>query len=126
MIDKAISKIRAEIEKNNGNQYIQYVGSFLLKELEANPTAAEKILTEGKTIAKSLDAMAEEAKKKPRIGSCAMLTPEEGFKVVLKYFGIETKSKLADFKPVAPAYESMREKKPSDIEFDVRLDDFLS
>lgn len=87
MLDKAIEKLKEEIDKNKNNFYIQVVGEFLLQHLDSNPQDAEKVLTEGKTILKSLNEMKKEAEKK-KVGNCAVLTDQEGFNVVLKYFGI--------------------------------------
>lgn len=107
MLQNAISKLKTEMEQSNNNPYIQVVGEFLLKHLVSNPGSAELINNPDKTIGGSLDAMKKEAEKK-KVGSCAVLTDDEGFAVVLKYFGIE------------PATES--KPKPA---FDVSLDDLL-
>jgi len=122
MLENAIAKIKAEIEKGKNNSYIQVVGGFLLQHLDKNPQDAEKILTEGKTIGKSLDEMRKEAEKK-KVGNCAVLTDQEGFAVVLKYFGIEgivtTPAQVAATAtpaPTPPVAESV---------FDVKLDDLL-
>ena len=88
MLGQAISKIQNEMDKNKGDQYIQVIGNMLLKQLEINPKIADKIIAGEKTIAKSIDAMAQEAKKKQRNGR-AMLTDAEGFAIVLKYYGID-------------------------------------
>jgi hypothetical protein len=116
MLEKAILKVQREIGNGN-NPYITVIGEFLLKHLKAHPEAAEKIMQADKTIAKSLDAMKAEAKKKA-VGGCAMLTDTEGFEIVLKYFGIGGQVSVA---PEAP------EAKPAakDIDFDVSLDDFI-
>lgn len=123
---EAIAKLKAEMDGNKNNPYIKVVGEFLLRHLEANPNNAEKIMAADKTIAKSLDAMKEEARKKQHNGM-AMLTDAEGFAIVLKYFGIEgevnTGAALSapTFRPAvtAPAAE------PAASDFDVKLDDFL-
>ena len=90
MLDKAKEKITAEMEKNKDDQYIQVIGNMLLQQLAVNPKIADKIIAGEKTIAKSIDAMAQEAKKKQRNGR-AMLTDAEGFGIVLKYYGIEVR-----------------------------------
>lgn len=87
MIKKANSKIGSEMLGKKDNPYIQVVGGFLLKHLENSPSDAEKILNKDKDIAKSLDVMKKAAEKK-KVGNVAVLTDEEGFKVVLEYFGI--------------------------------------
>jgi len=117
MIEKAVIKIRDEIEKNN-NPYVQVVGEFLLKYLNNHPEAAEKIMAEDKTIMKSLDEMRKVAEKN-RVGNCAVLTDEEGFKVVLKYFGIEENVNTSSIG------QATKTKKQPDIDFDIKLEDLL-
>lgn len=129
MLNKAIKKINEEIEKVS-NPYVKVVGEFLLKQLKAIPEAAEKILAKDKSILKSLDEMQKAAQKK-RVGNCAVLTDQEGFEIVLKYYGIESKSVevvTSDRKIITvPAENIIKEvnKKADEIEFDVSLDDLL-
>ena len=111
MLNNAITKIQDEMTKNQNNTYIQAVGGFLLERLKTNPAAAEKIVAADKTIGKSLDEMKAEAQKK-KVGNCAVLTDEEGFAVVLKYFGID-----AAFPVPKPA--------PAPAAFDINLEDLL-
>jgi hypothetical protein len=86
-MEQAIAKLRAEMEETKGNPYVQVIGNFLIQHIDANHEAAEKIMTEGKSIAKSLEAMQAEAKKK-QSGGMAMLTDAEGYAIVLKYYEI--------------------------------------
>lgn len=117
MLEKAILKIKSEMGQNENNSYVQVVGSFLLQYLNGNPASSENILQESKTILKSLDEMRKEAEKK-KVGSCAVLTDQEGFAVVLKYFGINDKLEKTEYK--AP-----ETKTTSNNHFDVNLDDLL-
>ena len=117
MLEQAIKKLETEIEQNNNNSYIRVVGDYLLQHLIANPNSAEKIMAEGKTVAKSLDEMRKAAEKK-KVGNCAVLTDQEGFAVVLKYYGIEAASTMA----TAPAPAA---KKAPAAGFNVNLDDLL-
>jgi len=119
MLDKAIEKIKSEIEQNKKNSNIQVIGEFILRELALNNAAAEKVLQEGKTIKGSIDEMKKVAKTKA-VGGCGMLSDQEGFGIVLTYFGIKfTPLKInpipikAVYVPVAP--------KPN-IDFNVELD----
>lgn len=84
--DAAVEKIKAEMNANTNQPYVQAVGAYLLQHLEANVRHSTKILAEDKTILKSLDVMSRFAEQK-RVGRCAVLTDEEGFSVVLNYFG---------------------------------------
>ncbi|MBO0962364.1 hypothetical protein J1P26_21915 [Neobacillus sp. MM2021_6] len=118
-MQKAFEKIKAEMEKEK-NSYVQVVGEFMLQQIEKYPEAAEQILAKDKSIMRSLEEMKKVASKK-KVGNMAVLTPAEGFEVVLKYFGI-TEKPLAFDVPVAPPVP-----KPSALatDFDVKLDDFL-
>jgi len=118
---QAIEKIKTEMEQNANNSYIQAVGSMLLQHLNVNPSAAERILAEGKTITGSFAEMRKEAEKK-KVGNCAVLTDQEGFAIVLQYFGIEA---TTEHQPVpAQAVASVVKAKTS-IDFDVKLEDLL-
>lgn len=108
MIHEAKQKLKTEMDQNLNNPYIQTVGGYLLQHLEQNPAAAEKIMQTDKTIAKSLDEMKKEAEKK-KVGNCAVLTDQEGFAIVLKYFGV-------DGKTTSPAKSTA---------FDISLEDLL-
>jgi hypothetical protein len=120
MLNKAIGKIKAEIDGNKNNPYIQVVGDFILQHLQGNPSNAEKIVQEGKTIGKSLDEMKKAAEKK-KVGNCAVLTDQEGFNIVLKYFGIEETTPGVIAKPVEVVQiPTVKDKNP--IEFNVELD----
>jgi hypothetical protein len=123
MLADAIAEIKAEMDGNKNNSYIQVVGAFLLRHLETNPQDAEKILTKGKTIGKSLDAMREEARKKQHNG-VAMLTDAEGFAIVLKYFGIEGEPAVVPATPAAPVAPAATTPSATS-DFNVTLDDFL-
>jgi len=119
MPTKAIEKIQSEMTKNSTNSYTQAVGGFLLQYLLENPQDAEKILTKDKTIEKSLEEMRKVAQKK-KVGNCAVLTDQEGFEVVLKYFDIKG-ALVAMAAPVSPVPTT---EKPA-TGFNVNLEDLL-
>lgn len=112
---KAIEKLQNEMNQNKNNAYIQAIGQFLLQQIEKISNAAEGILGPDKTIKQSLEAMRSEAQKKA-VNRFAMFTPEEGYSLVLKYFGIKMKK-------VEVPEPKIQEKKSS--RFNVKLDDFL-
>lgn len=112
---KAIEKLQIEMESNNNNAYIQAIGQFLIEQIEKNPSAAEPILADDKSIEKSLEAMKEEAQKKA-VNGFAMFTPEEGFALVMNYFRISTEGNTTNTQEVSPKKTSR---------FEVKLDDFL-
>ena len=132
MINLAIEKIKTEMAANANNSYIQAVGTMLLDyNTEVTHEAAERILTEGKTISGSLAEMRKIAETK-KVGNCAVLTDQEGFAIVLKYFGIELvagvppipASRAVSRTVAVPVAVNAKEDKPS--KFDVNLDDLLS
>lgn len=123
MITDAITKLKTEMEQSKSNTYIQIVGTFLVNYLNANPEQAEKISNPDKTIAKSLNEMSKEAAKK-KVGNCAVLTDQEGFEIVLKYFDIDTniiKNVTEPAQNVIKPPESVTK----NIEFDIKLEDLI-
>lgn len=129
MIKKAIEKINAEMQKER-NAYVEVIADFLLKQLEVIPGAAEKILDKDKSIMKSLNEMRKAAEKK-KIGNYAVLTDQEGFEIVLKYFGIEAAGINAPvalepgIKENGQAKKEAQPHKGIDIDFDIKLEDFI-
>lgn len=124
MIERAIEKINDEIKKEN-NPYVKVIGEYLLGIVKNNEVAAEKILSKDKSIMKSLDEIRKEAEK-VKVGNMAMISDEEGFNIVLKYFGIEKEenknneidnSKVIDFK-------DKKEEKGENL-LNISLDDYL-
>lgn len=123
MIEKAIAKLKAEMAKDKDG-FVQVIGDFLIQHVKANPESAEKILTEGKTISKSLDEMASVARKKAVKGR-ATLSDQEGFEIVLKYFGISGQAKATAEETIStPKVQEVRTV-ANDIDFDVKLEDFI-
>lgn len=124
MLKDAISKIQTEMNQNANHPYIKAVGGMLLQHLEVNPGAAEQILAEGKTIKGSLKEMEKEARKK-QVDGCAVLSDQEGFVVVLKYFGIAAgQAPVKTAASVAKHEPKPLPEKPADV-FDVKLEDLL-
>lgn len=110
---QAAEKLRNEMEQNKNHKYVQVVGNFLLGYLAKNSGAAEQILAEGKTIKGSLEEMKKEARKS-QADNVGVLTDEEGFAVVLQYYGITGAPGNVPAPATAPASD-----------FDVKLDDLL-
>lgn len=120
MLDKAIKKINDEIEKN---PYVKVIGEYLLGVIADNEGAAEKILAADKTIMKSLEAMRKAAEKN-KVGNMAMISDEEGFAIVLKYFEIKQEKKKDINNKKVIDFKAKKEEKEEDI-FNVSLDDYL-
>lgn len=106
-------------KKEEKNPHVKLIGEHLIKHLEANPQNAEKILAKDKTIIKSFETMMKEAQKK-KVGNMAILTDEEGYAVVYKYFGIKSSKAVAE-----QSTSSALGPKSNKVEFDVNLDDLL-
>lgn len=87
MIEDAIKKIREEMEKSK-TPYIQAIGNYLLKQIEINKDAAEKIVAGEKTIEKSLKEVEKVARTKV-VQGCAVLEDKEVFAIVSQYYGFE-------------------------------------
>lgn len=126
MKDTAIAKIKAEMEADKANGYVQAVGAFLLEYVEQNPSVSPQLSAADKTIAKSLEAMRTEASKK-KSNNVAVIAPQEGFAIVLKYFGIEgtvpTSFTVAPRETITVTTERTKPAKSTD--FNVSIDDFL-
>jgi len=88
MVEQAMAKLQAELRVEKVHPYVAAIGNFLMDLLKDNPSSAEKILAEGKTIIGSMKAMRMVAEKQ-KVDNCAVLTPEQGFKAVLEYFEIK-------------------------------------
>lgn len=124
MLDQALVKINTEMSQNSKDPYIQTVGRFLLQHINANPEDAEKILAENKSIAKSLDVMRQEAQKK-QVNRCGMFTPEEGFNIVLKYFGINATAPASGIVTMEQNVPKPPTVKKTSADFDIKLEDLL-
>lgn len=80
-----ITKFRAEMEQYPNDSYIQVVGNFLIDYLRKHPGAEPA----DKTIKGSLAEMKREAQRN-QSGGVGVLTDEEGFAIVLQYFGLDS------------------------------------
>lgn len=111
MLQQALQKIQAELAEKPKDKYVQVIGSFLMDHVRNHPDHAPFILVEGKSIAGSLNAMKEEARKNQSNG-VGVLTDEEGFAIVLKYFAIEAAKEpaavvvSAAISPTVPTFEA--------------------
>lgn len=123
MLENAIKKIKDEIEKEN-NPYVKVIGEYLLGVLKDNESAAEKVLEKDKTIMKSLKEM-EKAAQKVKVGNVGILTDEEGYAIVLKYFDItKEKNESINNENVIDFKSKKIEKQEEDI-LSISLDDYL-
>ncbi|MEK4425143.1 Cas9 inhibitor AcrIIA9 family protein [Solibacillus sp. FSL K6-1523] len=93
MIEQVLAKIKNEMANSKNNAYVQVIGEYLINYVQNNPSSAEKVMDEKKTIVGSLDAMRKEAEKKKQ-NNCAVLTDQEGFAIVLKYMGLDAETAI--------------------------------
>jgi len=118
---EAVEKINKEIGEGNG-PHVRVIGEFLINIISEKQEAADKILDEKKSIKGSINEMSKEAKKKA-VNGCAMLTDEEGFNIVLKYYGIDGANKNKSSNKVVSINDY---KEKSTLEgIDINLDDIL-
>lgn len=113
MINESIEKLQKEMNENKSNSFVQIVGAFLIQHIKENENDCKKVLNKDKTILKSCDEMRKVASKK-KVGNYAVLTDEEGFEIVLKYFEMN-KSET-----------TTKEVKNDDTNFDVKFEDLFS
>jgi ribosome maturation protein Sdo1 len=129
MLDKAIEKLKAEMDssknsKDKNDTNIEYIGKFLIEQLNSNVEIAEKILADKKSIKGCMSNMMKVAKERQFEGG-AMMCPEEGFGMILKYFEIKGAATTNAAKPIEATPDLVspivQNKKPS-VEFNVELD----
>lgn len=120
-MEEARKKIEAEMAAHAADASIQRIGNFLIMQLNINPSAAPAIMAKGKTVMGSFNAMRDEAQKHHRNGNSATLTDEEGFNMVLGYFGIVAQAPAPESIAAAPAMAAAAPRSA----FDVTLDDLL-
>ena len=108
-MEKAMEKLRDELAKNAGNRVLTVIGEYVCDYLAAHPSAASLILAKDKTLTGAVNAMRTEARRTAK-GNCGVLTDEEGFAIVRKYFGLA---------------EAEKAKSQTSADFDVDLDDLL-
>lgn len=124
MLNEAMEKIKSEMKGNENNPYVQVVGDYLIKHLESFPDNAHLLINPEKSILKSLDEMRKVAASK-KTGNFAMLTPQEGFAVVLDYYGIEPTSDISEEVEVEIKLNQPVKDRSSKVDFNVTLDEFL-
>ena len=133
MIEKAIEKIKSEMEANK-SFYTQRIGEYLLKQIEINKNAATAIVKEDKNIQGAVTQIAIEARKHmitgpAGIGNVGCIPDAEGFEIVRKYFGFEAVQDRmidVDVNEIKNDVDIEDKKVNSNVEFDVKLEDLLS
>ena len=82
----AIEKINNEMQKKPDDKYREIIGHYLIDRC-ADPAAAECIGEAGKTLEGALGEVQSAARKKAR-GSVAVMTDDEVFDIIDKYFSL--------------------------------------
>lgn len=86
MINKALEKLEAELQKNIDNRTMIIIGDYVKEQIEKSEKNAEKFLDEKKSLSGAIDKMKSEAKK-AAVGGVGCITDSEGFEIVHTYFG---------------------------------------
>lgn len=124
MIDQAIEKINAEMQKDPANRYMEIIGHYIID--RCDEVLAAKI-ADGKTLKDAMESVVRVARKRQR-GNVATLTPDEVFGEVDKFFGLSTDTaaqwKAMGFPVVVPAAPA--EAPVQRVSVDVDLDSFLT
>lgn len=120
MVEKAIEKIKAEMEK--GTPYIQAIGNYVLTQIEINGEAAKEVAEGKKTLQDALRKVEDIARKNAQANNifqravgggtrCAVLTDEEVFKIVAEYYGFTAEQPNATKVVIAEPVEKKEEHK---------------
>lgn len=88
MIDRAIEKINAEMQKNSSDLYTEIIGHYVIDRC-TDDIAAAKVCAEKKTLKGAMEAVTAKARK-AKTGNVAVLLPGDVFGEVDRYFGLPT------------------------------------
>lgn len=125
MLEKAISKIKEEIEKSHDNQ-TKVIGKYLLTQIETNEETIQAINAGEKTLKKCMEEIIKFARTRV-INGCTILSDEEVYKKVREYFGI----KVIQDKMLEVEIEDIKEKhniknqESNEVVFQASLEDFF-
>lgn len=86
MIDQAIEKINAEMQKNPSDPYTEIIGHYVIDRCMDEVSAA-KVCAEKKTLKGAMEAVTAKARK-AKTGNVAVLLPGDVFGEVDRYFGL--------------------------------------
>lgn len=88
MIDQAIEKINAEMQKDPSNRFMEIVGHYIIDRCADDGTAA-KVMDGKKTLKGAINAVMARAQE-ARNGNAAILLPGDVFGEVDRHFGLST------------------------------------
>lgn len=92
-VEEAVHKLDLEMEKEKKNPYVTVIGEYLVNFIRNNEHNAPEFLNEKKTISGAIDKMKSAARKNATRG-VGMLTDEEAYNIVLKYYEVKEKPVL--------------------------------
>lgn len=127
MLEKAISKIKEEIEKSNDIN-TKAIGKYLLTQIETNEEAIKNIYDGKKTLKECSKKVVEVARKKA-VNGCAILSDEEVYKIVRDYFGIkviQNKILQVEVEEIKEDHGIVNKPNSSKDSFNVSLEDFFN
>lgn len=104
-----ITKFDTECDKSPNNRVLRVICEHMIDFLHNHPQAAERI-DEKKTLSGAIEEMKKEARKRA-VNGCGVLTDEEGFEIIHKYFGIEAIEEQRQEKTASEATETGRKPK---------------
>lgn len=121
MIDQAIEKINAEMQKDPTNRYMEIIGHYVID--RCDEALAAKIAG-GKTLKDAMTAVERRAQKVKK-GNVAVLTPGEVFGEVDQYFGLPADT-AAQWRAMGlPSAEAPAEERPQTSSVSIDLADFF-
>lgn len=83
---RAFEKINTEMQKRPDDLYMEIIGHYIIDRCGADKTCEKKASAEEKTLTGAMAAVRNAAQKKA-VSNCAVLTPDEVFSNIDKYFG---------------------------------------
>ena len=125
MIDQAIEKINAEMQKDPSNRYMEIIGHYVIDRCTDDITAA-KVCTEKKTLKGAMEAVTAKARK-AKTGNVAVLLASDVFCEVDRYFGLPTDfvAQQKAMSVAAPGGAVSQPTPPPPAKLDLSLTDFF-
>lgn len=90
MLEKIKNTFDTELNQKKNSTY-ERIAAYVLERCRENPTTMEAVaaaVEEKKNIAGAVEEMKKEAKK-TAINGIGCLSDEEGYSIIMKYFGVE-------------------------------------
>lgn len=111
--EEAIGKINGEMQKSPDDRVLEAIGHYLIDRI----TDAEAEKVKNKTLAGAVAEMRREAQKVAR-GGVGVLTDEEGFAIVRRYFGMRDDASAEDQRTAGRETQMQKEASAGGIDLD--------